>query len=412
VKILFVTENYPPESNASATRVSERARYWLRWGHSLTVITQAPNFPEGRVFPGYENRWHQRELRDGVEVVRVKTYIAPNAGFGRRILDFTSLMFNAVWASLREPRPDVVVATSPQFFAAVAGWAIARLRRVPFVFELSDLWPASIRAVGAVRLNRVLDVVEKLELFLYRQAAAVVALAPSFRDDLVRRGIPADKIHVVINGVDQDRYAPRPRERALAEELGLGDRFVVGYIGTHGMAHGLENVLDTAERLRHRDDIRFLFVGSGAARDALVAEAERRRLPNVVLVPRQPKERMPEYWSLCDVALIHLKNDTVFAGVIPSKIFEAMAMRLPLLFVGPRGTGSEIVEQEGAGLWVPPADPDAFAAAVQRLADDRTELEAMAERSLAAAPRYSRERQARDFMDVLEGVVGDGGRTA
>jgi colanic acid biosynthesis glycosyl transferase WcaI len=405
VKILFITENYPPESNAAATRVSERAKYWLEQGHELTIITQAPNFPEGRLFDGYKNKWHQTETRDGVRVVRVKTYIAANAGFAKRIIDFTSLMFNAYWAALREERPDIVVATSPQFFAAVGGWAIAKTLRVPFIFELSDLWPASIRAVGAMETSRALDQVEKLELFLYRQSAAVIALTSSFKDDLISRGINPDKIHVVINGVDQARYTPQARSCELATEHGVGDRFVIGYIGTHGMAHALDNVLNAAELLRDRTDICILFVGSGSSRDALVADLAQRDLTNVVMVGRQPKERMPEYWSLCDVALIHLKDTPVFAGVIPSKIFEAMAMKLPMLFAGPKGIGSDIVEGEDVGVWVPPENPEALAKAIRAMADDPNATSAMAERSLAATPRFSRQRQAEEFMAVLENSV-------
>lgn len=405
MKILFITENYPPETNASATRVSERARYWLEEGHQLTVVTQAPNFPEGVIHDGYENVWHQRETIDGVDVVRVKTYMAPNAGFAKRILDFTSLMHNGFWAAMREERPDVVVATSPQFFAAVCGWAVAGVRNLPFVFELSDLWPASIRAVGAMDRSRMIDQIEKLELFLYRRSAAVIALAPSFKDNLVERGIDADKIDVVINGVDQSRYEPMERDRELEEELGLADKTVIGYIGTQGMAHALTNVVEAAALVRERDDVRFLFVGSGSATRALHERIDELGLDNVVMVPRQPKSMMPRYWSLCDVALIHLKDDPVFAGVIPSKIFEAMAMRLPLLFAGPRGTGSEIVESEDAGVWVEPESPDALARAAAAMADDRDGLAAMADRSLEAAPKYSRRKQAEDFMGVLERVV-------
>ncbi len=405
MRILFVTENYPPETNASATRVSERARYWLEWKNRMTVITQAPNFPEGRVFDGYTNAWKQRENICGVDVIRVKTYMSSNAGFAKRILDFVSLMVNAFWAGLAEERPDVVVATSPQFFAAVGGWAIAKIRRVPFVFELSDLWPASIRAVGAMETSRALDLVEKLELFLYRQSAAVVALAPSFKEDLISRGIDPNKIDVVINGVDQSYYKPQPKDEELLDKWDLRDKFVVGYIGTHGMAHALLNVVDTAERLRDHKEIRFLMVGAGATRAAVEQAAAERGLDNIVFVPRQPKDRMPGFWSLCDAALIHLKDDPVFAGVIPSKIFEAMAMKLPLIYVGPQGDGSGIVERESAGVWVPPENPAAFAETVISLADDRGRLAQMAEKSFQAASRYSREKQARDMMATLERVV-------
>lgn len=413
MRILFLTENFPPESNASATRIFERALYWVKWGHEVTVLTSAPNFPEGKLFPGYENRWRQVEMMQGIRVVRVKTYIARNEGFAKRILDFTSYMCTAAFFGLFEKKPDVIVANSPQFFTAVAGWLLSAVRRVPFVFEVADLWPASIRAVGAMRDNVLLDWLEKLELFLYRRSSAVVALTRAFKEDLVSRGIHPGKIAVVINGVDLPRYNPRPRDEALEQSLALGGKFVVGYIGTHGMAHGLMNVIETADLLRHDDRIRFLFVGTGAERTDLMREAERRGLTNVVFVGRQPKEDMPRYWSLCNMALIHLKDDPVFRSVIPSKIFEAMGMGLPLIMVAPPGEGVDIVVREQAGIWVPAARPKDFADALTALRDSPTQVANLAAQSLAACPRYTRETQARHMIKVLEAVRdGRGGTDA
>lgn len=403
--ILFLTENFPPERNAPASRVYERACYWVRWGHKVTVITSAPNFPEGRVHPGYRNRWYQVEERDGIRVIRVKTFIAANEGVMLRTLDFLTFMMTGFFGGLVQERPDVVVATSPQFFAAVGGWALSAVRRRPFVFELSDLWPASITAVGAMRENFGLRMIERLELFLYRHAAKVVALTRSFKTDLVSRGISADKIAVVINGVDMSRYTPRPRDPQLAREVGLENRFVVGYIGTHGMAHALERVLDAADLLREVPAVRFLFVGSGAARDRLVSEAARRGLSNVVLVPAQPKEMMPSYWSLCDLALVHLKDTPLFRTVIPSKIFEAMAMGRPIVLSAPDGEAADIVRGTGAGIVLPPEDPQALAEAVKSLSQSPTAVAQLAQRALVAAPLFTREKQARDMLAAIEEVT-------
>lgn len=412
MNILFLTENFPPEVNASATRVFERACYWVEWGHKVTVITCAPNFPTGQVYEGYRNDWYRTEEMRGIRVVRVKTYIAKNEGIAKRTLDFVSYMCTAVVAGLFQQRPDVVVATSPQFFAAVGGWMLGGLRRVPFVFELGDLWPASIMAVGAMQQNLFLRWMEKLELFLYRRSAAVVALTHSFKEDLVFRAIPANKIAVVINGVDLPRYSPRARDPDLANELGIGGRFVVGYIGTHGMAHGLNNVICAANLLRDDDRVRFLFVGTGAAKEQLEAEVQRLQLNNVIFVPARPKDEMPRYWSLCSVALIHLKDDPVFAGVIPSKMFEAMGMGLPLMIVSPEGEASRIVVGENAGVWVPAARPEAFAEAVKMMASNPERVRELAASSYAASPSYTREKQARDMLAVLESVIQGRGQEA
>ncbi len=404
MNLLFLADNFPPERNAQASRVYERACYWVQWGHRVTVITCAPNFPEGQLFPGYSNKWYQVSELSGIRVVRVKTFIAPNAGRLARILDFLSYMVTAFFAGLFQPRPDLVVATSPQFFAAVAACVLAAVRRLPLVLELSDLWPDSIVAVGAMNKNFALRWLEELKLLLYRRAARIVALTPAFKDNLVRRAVPAPKIDVVLNGVDLSRFAPRPKDLDLARQWGLlQDDFVVGYIGTHGMAHALHNVLDAAQLCP--PSIRFLFVGAGAEREKLLAEAKRRALNNVIFVPPQPKENMPAYWSLCDVALVHLKDTPLFATVIPSKIFEAMGMGLPVLLACPEGEASRIVENQRAGLWVPPEDPSALANAVLLLKENRSLLQQLAARSLAAAPHYTREKQARDMLAVLERVV-------
>ena len=404
MRLLFLSENFPPESNAAATRVFERACYWVEWGHEVTVLTSAPNFPEGKVYPGYINRWHQVEKMNGIRVVRVKTYMTANQGRIRRTLDFLSFMVSAFVAGLFERRPDVIAATSPQFFAAVCGWSLGHIRRVPFVFELGDLWPASIAAVGVMRPSVGLRIIEKLELFLYRRSAAVVALTDAFKQNLVDRGIDPVKIDTVINGVDTWRYGPRERDFKLAREIGLNRKFVVGYVGTHGMAHALRNVLDTAESLLMYSDIKFLFVGGGAERDMLVADAEKRNLSNVVFLARQPKETMPIVWSLCDVALVHLKDSPVFRSVIPSKMFEAMAMGLPILMAAPEGEASAIVAADGAGIHVPPENPKALADAVIRLQEDKGFRTELAAKSLAAAERHSRKTQAREMMAVLERV--------
>jgi glycosyltransferase involved in cell wall biosynthesis len=405
--ILFLTENFPPEHNAPASHVYERACYWIRWGHRVTVVTSVPNFPEGKVHEGYRNRWYQTEDMDGIHVVRVKTFISTNEGVALRTLDFLSFMIAALVAGLFQARPDVVVATSPQFFTAVGGWALCAIRGLPFIFELRDLWPASILAVGAMGPNIALRLLERLELFLYRRASGVVALTSSFKSDLVRRGVPPHKVEVVVNGVDLSRYAPRSRDVALGRELGLDTCFVVGYVGTHGMAHALERVLEAADLLRDTPGIRFLFVGAGAARASLIEESRRRLLDNVIFVPSQPKERMPAYWSLCDLALIHLKNTPVFAAVIPSKMFEAMGMGRAILMAAPEGEATRIVREIGAGVVVAPENPAMLADTVRTLAQDRASVERFAHNALSAAPLFSREKQARAMIEVLERVVAD-----
>lgn len=402
MNILFLSDNFPPEKTAAASRVYERACYWVKWGHSVTVITCAPNFPEGSVYPGYRNRWYQTELRSGIRVVRVKTIITKNEGFLLRILDFLSYMVMAFIAGLFQPKPDVVAATSPQFFAAVGAWALSFVRRVPFVFEVSDLWPRAVVDIGMIKPNQIFRWLERLELFLYRRSAAVIALTTAFKEDLVDRGVPNEKVHVILNGVDLARFEPRNKNAALARQWGLSDAdFVVGYIGTLGMAHALESVLDAVEIMQDLG-VRLLLVGTGAAQEDLVARASRRNLKGVVFVPPHPKERMPDFWSLCDVALVHLKNIPLHRTVIPSKIFEAMAMGLPILLGCPAGEASKIIDDDECGVCVPAEDPKALAAAVLLLKGNAEWQRQLAANSLRAARLHTREAQARRTVDVLE----------
>ena len=407
LRILFLTENYPPEHNAAATRVSERAVYWRKEGHAVTVITSHPNFPSGKLFDGYTNSWRKEEIIDGIRVVRVKTYIASNSGVFRRLLDFLSFMFVSAFNGLKEKDFDVVIATSPQFFTAVSGWFIAKLRRKPFIFELSDLWPASVRAVGAITRSALLMPVEWLELFLYHQASRVVALTNAFKEDLVARGIPKAKISVIINGVELDRYQPIPKDVDLSAALNLDGKFVVGYIETIGMAHGLMNVVETANRLSKFEDVFFLLVGNGAELDSLRKEVKLRGLNNILFVGARPKAEIQRYWSLCDVSLVSLKNQKLFEGVIPSKIFESMGMGKPILFAGPSGEATDILSSCAAGVSVPPEDSIALANKILELREDPVHLKCLAENSRKAALKFSRRRQAQLFLQVIEEVCAN-----
>lgn len=402
MKILFLTENFPPETNAAANRVYERAKFWTTWGHDVTVITCAPNFPKGQVHEGYTNKWYQTERMDGIKVVRVKTFINPNKGILLRMLDFLSFMVTGFFASLAQHRPDVVVATSPQFFTAVAGWLVGVCRRRPFVLELGDIWPASIVAVGAMEESSLIRMLERLELFLYRRSDAIVALTPSFKKNLVSRGIDGDKISIVINGVDTSRFQKKPRDEALVAEWGLTGQFVIGYIGTHGMAHGLSNVLQAAAHLRGNDSVKFLFVGDGAERDDLIAEASAEKLTNVQFVESQPREKVPSIWSVCDIALVHLRDSAVFSEVIPSKIFEAMAMGVPILLVTPKGIASDIVLSTRSGLWVPAERPEKLGKICAALAGKGRLLALLSRNGAAASGSFSRRRQAEEMLQILE----------
>lgn len=401
--ILFLTDNFPPEVNAPASRTFEHCRQWVRDGHQVTVITCAPNFPKGEVFAGYRNRLWQSEQVDGIRVIRVWSYISANEGFLRRTLDYMSFMASATLAAPFVRKVDVVVGTSPQFFTACASWASAALKRKPFVFEVRDLWPDSIRAVGAVGSEAVLGALEKLELFLYRRAAAVVTVTHAFKHNLESRGIDPAKISVVTNGVDAARFSAREKDPALLGELGLEGKFVAGYVGTHGMAHGLETLLEAAESLREHPDgrnIHLLLLGDGAEKQKLVQAAQSRGLSNVTLLDTVPKDDVARYWSLLDVSIIHLRRTELFKTVIPSKLFECMAMGLPVLH-GVEGESAKIVEINRIGLPFQPENSAELTDKLLKLNQNRELCNQLRANCLNAAPLYDRTRLAREMLATL-----------
>ena len=405
--ILFLTDNFPPEVNAPASRTHEHCREWVKAGHQVTVITTAPNFPTGRVFAGFRNRLYAREELDGIQVVRVWTYITANEGFLKRSLDYISFAVAAVLAGLFTRRFDVVVGTSPQFFTACAAWFLGFLRRRPFVFELRDLWPESIRAVGVMKSGRVLDLLEKVELFLYRRASAVVSVTHAFKADLIRRGIGASKIHVVTNGADLTHFRPRPRDAVLEAQLGLAGKFVIGYVGTHGMAHALGTVLDAAKMVQNQakgDRLRFVLLGDGAQKSALKARAADMGLGSVIFIDTVPKAEVARYWSLLDVSIVHLKREPLFATVIPSKLFECMAMGIPVLH-GVAGESAEIVLRDQVGEVFTPEDAGELAMASQRLVDDPSALATMSANGVKAARAYDRTVLAGRMLEILASVA-------
>ena len=405
--ILFFSDNFPPEVNAPASRTHEHCRQWVAAGDEVTVITCAPNFPKGRVFDGYRNKLWQHEVVDGIRVIRVWSYITANEGFVKRVLDYTSFMLSAFIASLFVRRVDVVVGTSPQFFTAVAAWAAGAVKRRPFVFELRDLWPESIKAVGAMRESAAIRWLERLELFLYHRAARIVSVTHSFRDTLIRRGIESSKINVVTNGVDIGRFSPRPKDAELLARLGWEGCFVAGYIGTHGMAHGLETLLLAMQSLQAKQEgarIRLLMLGDGARKANLKALAQEMGLANIAFVDTVPKEEVARYWSILDVSVIHLRQTELFTTVIPSKLFECMGMGLPVLH-GVAGESARIVESEGVGIVFEPENAGQLVHELVRLQDDSALRERLRSAGLLAAGKYDRVTLALCMLDSLRGVV-------
>jgi len=409
MRLLFISNNFPPEVNAPAMRLYEHARQWAKDGHAVDVLTSAPNFPEGKVYDGYKNRFG-REKVDGIDVTRVPMYVTANQGTLKRTLSYISFMLSAIWHTHRvRPRPDVVVATSPQFFAAVAGYVVARMKRAPFVLEIRDLWPESIVAVGAIRRNAIIRFFERLEHFLYRKADHIVVVTEAFKTFIEDKGIPSEKITVIMNGADLSMWAEPldpVRIEAMIREYDLGGRFVAAYVGTIGMAHRADILLEAAQKCTD-PNIVFLVAGTGADRDALAEKAAALALPNFRLLDKQPREVIPYLLALTDASVVHLKDTPLFRTVIPSKIFEAMATGTPMV-VGVAGETKRIVEQSGSGIPIPPEDVEALLGAVMQLKEDRAVYDEMSRCGRDyVGEHHDRVKLARRYWDVLEQVASD-----
>jgi len=411
MRILFLSHYYPPEVNAPANRVGQLARAWAADGHDITVLTGFPNHPTGQVPPAYRGRPYIRhEIDHGVHVARTPIYAAPNKHILRRCLNYASYSLSAATVGpFITARPNVVVATSPQFLTAVAGYALARMKRVPFVLEVRDLWPASIVDVGAMRPGSlVVQTLEAAERFLYRHSDHIVVVTDSFVEAIAAHGISRSKISVVKNGVDLEMFRPGPTENGVRERLGLRDKFVAAYIGTHGMAHGLGTIVEAAALLRHDDRYRFLLIGDGAEKSSLQQRAASEGLTNVLFLDQIPHEDIPDHIRAADVTLVLLRDRVLFRSVIPSKIFEFMGTARPIV-IGVDGEARRLVEEAGAGVFVPPEDAKTLLATLRRLDGDPIARSRMGQSGRNFVERrFSRREQARLYLEYLDRVVRPG----
>ena len=404
MRIIFFTHYFPPEVNAPAARTYEHCKEWVSKGHKVTVVTAVPNHPQGRVYPGYKNKFYQKEKIDGINVIRVWTYVTANEGFVKRIFNYLSYMFAVILLIPFLPRHDVFVSTSPQFFCGFAGFFVKLIRRTPWILEIRDLWPESIVAVGAIKNKSIIRMLEYMELLIYRKSDHIIPVTDAFKRFIVKKGISADKITVIKNGVDLSFY--RPELIVPEDELGcnLKNKFVASYVGTHGMAHHLETVLEAADILRGRKDIVFLLVGDGAEKSRLVKLKEERKLENVIMLDQLPKDKMPALWSLSDVSLVLLKKSDLFKTVIPSKIFESMAMKKPIV-LGVEGEVKGMIEEADSGIVIEPENSQQLAEAVVLLKDNVDRYKAFSENGYKyVVDCYDRKKLAHNFEVIMSKV--------
>jgi glycosyltransferase involved in cell wall biosynthesis len=414
MKILYISQYFPPEMGAPAARVSELARHWVKAGHQVTVLTGFPNHPTGIVPPEYRSKLRRlvcREQKDGIDIVRTWLIPCPNRKAHERLLNYLSFVLSSCITGIFLPRPDVIIATSPQLFVGLTGRWLGWIKRVPFVLEVRDLWPESITASGmgsdadlSIRMLRV------LAAFLYRSCNHVVVVTPAFKQELVAKWrLRDDKISLVENGVETDLFTPDVPGDDVKRELGLEGKFVVSYIGTLGLAHGLQAVMKAATELQRTfPDIQFLFVGEGADKDRLTSLVSELNLTNVRFLLQQPRQKIPSIIRASDLCLVLLRKANVFKTVIPTKMLEFMACGRPVI-LGVDGQARQVIETAQAGVFIEPEDATALTLAVRQLYDDSELRQALGRNGRRhIVDHFSRREMAQVYIGVLQTVIRHG----
>jgi colanic acid biosynthesis glycosyl transferase WcaI len=417
VKILYVSQYFPPEMGAPAARVAELSRHWAQERHGVTVLTGFPNHPTGIVPPEYRRKFRRfvaREETNGVNVIRTWLLPFPNRRTYERILNYTSFCLSAAAAGLFIERPDVIIASSPQLLVGLSGWWLARCKRSRFIFEVRDLWPESLAAVGVGNADSwVYRSLARIAGFLYRKSDHIVVVTSAFREYLVQHWqVESEKISVIENGVEAELFSPRP-ERDLRTELGANGKFVVSYIGTMGNAHGLQTLVEAATQLQNSAPrILFLLVGEGAEKEKLISLVRSRGLTNLRFVDQQSRDTIPAYICASDACAVLLKKNDIFKTVIPSKMLEFMSCARPVI-LGVEGQASKILEQAQAGICIEPESPSELAQAVVRLAEDEQLRETLGRNGRRyILQHFSRRQTAMAYIDLLNALIGEEKRRA
>ncbi len=370
LRILYLTHYYPPEVNAPAIRVSELAAEWRKQGHQVTIQTGFPNHPTGCIAEQYRGKIYQRSTENGIDVCRSYIFATPNKGFFKRVMNYISFMLSTLMlSSCRSGATDIVIGTSPQFFVGIAAWVTSIFKRAPFVFEVRDLWPEEIVAVGALKNRIIIGALERIEMFLYRRAKLIVAVAQGTIDTLADRGVPLEKMVLIPNGVSLNRFEAADGKR-VRDKFGINGEFLVSYIGTHGMAHRLETVLEAAESLKNDKRVRFMMVGDGAEKENLKRLASEKRLENIIFAPQAAAQEAPDYYDASDVCLAPLKKASLFQRNVPSKLYEIMAASRPVI-LGAEGESRRLVEESEAGVAFEPENSAALVKRISEMVDDR-----------------------------------------
>ena len=367
MRILILTQYFPPEIGAAPTRLQNIARQLARLGNEVEIVTGLPNYPKGRFFEGYQNCFYRREIREGITLHRL--WMVPALGGGiRRILNYLTFTAISFVGMSRAVKPDYIFVESPPLLLTIPGYVFSRLWKVPLILNVADLWPDTPIDMGFMEKDGLAArLTFALERWSYRKASYVNALTEGIKTSLLGdKFVPKQKVLFLPNGVDTILFRPRPTDLFLKERLGLEGKRIILWAGTLGQAHGLEYVLQAADLLHHHPEIHFLFVGDGSAKESLERLCQQLQLSNASFHASVPLIELPSYFSIAETGLASLLPLPVHEGARPSKLFPVLASGKPLIFVG-KGEGARLIREANAGIVVPPENPEALAKAVSEL---------------------------------------------
>lgn len=405
-KILLLSEYFPPEIGAGSTRAFELCRRWTDKDAEVKVLTGFPDYPDGIIPKPYRGRFLMHETIGKINLVRTFIYPAANKGFIKRVISFFSFTLSSIligsWAT---KKMDVIIATSPPFSIGIAGYIISLFKRIPFVFEVRDIWPASVIQLGQIKNKLIIKILEHIELFLYKKAAKIVSVTDSYVEDLVSKGVNGNKIEIIKNGVDLNFFIPKQALQDLKKDLGINGKRIVSYIGTHGLSHALQHVVRCAYNLRAHQDLVFLFVGDGAEKNRIINLSEELKLQNVLFLSSVDKDLLPDYYAISDILLVPLRKIPLFKTVIPSKIFEIMAVQKPLI-ISVDGEARRLVEKSMAGIYAEPEDPDDLEQKIKYMLEHPDLMNQMGESGRKFVEKYfDRNVLADKYLKLIQPLV-------
>lgn len=403
MKILFLTQYCPPEVGAPQNRIFEMAKHLKSFGNEVTILTAMPNYPKGEIFDGYKGKKLVKEELDGVSIVRTSIYTSKEKTFVKRLRNYLSFTFSSVLTGAKNVgEQDVVIVESPPLFLGWSGYVIAKKKKAKFIFNVSDLWPESAVKLDMLHNKMFIKMSTWLEEFCYRKAAAVTGQTQGIVDNIVSRGFGKDKVHLITNGIDTDLFKPENRSAELRQEWNIDDKFAICYAGIHGLAQGLEVIINAAEMLKEHKDIQFVFVGEGPEKPKLMEMVKEKELNNVKFIGLQPKKNMPKIVASMDAAIIPLKKLDLFKGALPSKMFETLSSETAII-LSAEGEAEKLIKAAKAGITVEPENPKELADAVLKLYEDKELRKSMGENGRKyVIEHYSRKNITKKLEKILE----------